>query len=121
VVVLLVGALVITTTMISSVTERTQEIGILRAVGFRQTHIARIVLLEAIALSVLGGLLGWVAGAGAARLFGHLLARLSSPVAVDFHLVPAALLVALLLGVVSGLYPAVKAARLDPAVSLRQL
>ena len=121
VVVLLVGALVIMTTMMASVTERTQEIGILRAVGFRRSHIVRIVLIEAGAVSALGGLLGWVAGVAGARAFGASIAHLSTAVTIDPRLAIGAVVVATAIGVCSSIYPAIKAAQLDPAQALRYM
>ena len=120
-VVLLVGALVVMTTMMASVTERTQEIGILRAVGFRRTQIARLILLEAFGMSVLGSALGWAAGFGAARLFGRALAGLTTPVEAEPGLALVALMLGGVLGVVSGLYPAWRAAALDPSQALRHI
>lgn len=120
-VVLLVGALVVMTVMMSSVTERTQEIGILRAVGFRRAHVARVVLFEALAMSILGGALGWAVGIGTARAFGGTLAGLTTPVPVEPSTALAALGLGAVLGVVSGLYPAWRAAALDPASALRHM
>lgn len=121
IVVLIVGALVVMTTMMSSVTERTQEIGILRAVGFRRTHVARLVLLEALAVSVLGSALGWAAGMAAARLSGQVIAQITSPAAVEPWLALVAVALGALVGVGSGLYPAAKAAAMDPTQALRHL
>lgn len=121
VVVLLVGALVIMTTMVASVTERTQEIGILRAVGFRRTHVARLILLEALAISLLGGVLGWAAGVGVARAFGRTLVQLGTPVPVEGWLALTALALSAALGVLSSIYPAAKAASLDPSQALRHI
>jgi putative ABC transport system permease protein len=121
VVVLLVGALVIMTTMMASVTERTQEIGILRAVGFRRSHVAGIILIEAGAVSALGGLLGWLAGVAGARAFGASIAHLSTAVTIDPRLAIGAVVVATAVGVCSSIYPAIKAAQLDPAQALRYM
>ena len=117
--VLIVGALVVTTTMMAAVTERTQEIGILRAVGFRREHVARVVLLETMAVTIAGGTAGWLAGTGAARVLGPVLAQLSEPVAADPRLAAAAVGAALLLGLAGGAYPARRASRMDPAQALR--
>lgn len=121
VVVLLVGALVIMTTMMASVTERTQEIGILRAVGFRRAQVARLILLEALAVSLVGGLMGWAAGMGVARVFGHSLAQLGSPVPLEGWLMWVAVGLAAVLGIAGGFYPAAKAASLDPSQALRHI
>lgn len=118
---LLVGTLVVMTTMMSSVSERTQEIGILRAVGFRRTHVATIVLLETVVVTSLGGVLGWAAGLLAAKTFGPLLAQVTSPVIVDPRLAVVAVVFAVLIGVAGGAYPAARAAQMDPALALRQI
>lgn len=120
-IVLLVGALVVLTTMLASVAERTQEIGILRAVGYRRTQIARIVLFEALAVNLAGGVVGWLTGFAASRALGPAMAQLSTPVPLDPALGAAAVLAALAVGTIGGSYPAVRAARMDPACALRQL
>ena len=118
---LLVGTLVVMTTMMSSVSERTQEIGILRAVGFRRTHVATIVLLETVVVTSLGGVLGWAAGLLAAKTFGPMLAQVTSPVIVDTRLAVVAVVSAVLIGIAGGAYPAARAAQMDPALALRQI
>jgi putative ABC transport system permease protein len=120
-IVLLVGALVVLTTMMAAVTERTREIGVLRALGFRQKQVARVLMMESVAVTFAGGALGWVIGMAAARYAGPALAQLSSPIPVDFRLAPLAIGIAVLIGVSGTIYPAVRAARLDPAESLRHL
>lgn len=118
---LLVGTLVVMTTMMSAVSERTQEIGILRAVGFRRTHVGAIVMLETVAVTALGGLLGWGAGLLAANTFGPVLAQISSPVAIDVRLALVAVAFSVLIGIVGGAYPATRAAQMDPALALRHV
>lgn len=120
-VVLLVGGLVVMTTMMASVTERTQEIGILRAVGFRRTQVARVILLEALGVTVVGGLLGWLAGTAAARALGPVLADLATPPPADAGLLLVAIALAVLLGTSGGTYPALRAARMDPSQALRHI
>lgn len=120
-VVLLVGGLVVMTTMMASVTERTQEIGILRAVGFRRTQVARVILLEALGVTVVGGLLGWLAGTAAARALGPVLADLTTPPPADARLLIVAIALAILLGTSGGMYPALRAARMDPSQALRHI
>ena len=121
VLVLLVGVLVVMSTMMSSVTERTGEIGILRAVGYRRAQVARVILLEALVINVIGGLVGWAVGSLAARLAGPAIAQLSNPVAVPWALAPLAVALAALIGTAGGAYPAVRAAQMDPVHALRHL
>lgn len=121
VLVLLVGVLVVMSTMMSSVTERTSEIGILRAVGYRRVQVARVILLEALAINVAGGLVGWALGSLAARFAGPAIAQLANPVPVPWALAPLAVVLAALIGTTGGAYPAMRAAQMDPAHALRHL
>lgn len=117
---LLVGTLVVMTAMMSSVTERTQEIGILRAVGFRRTHVAGLIMLETLFVTVTGGVCGWLAGLTAARVFGPAVAQVTAPVTLDPRLAATAVLFAVVVGVAGGAYPALRAAHMDPSIALRQ-
>ena len=120
-IVLLVGTVVVLTTMMASVAERTQEIGILRAVGYRRTQVARVILFEALAVNLAGGIAGWLVGFAASRALGPAMAQLTTPIPLDFSLGAAAILTALVLGAAGGSYPAIRAARMDPAHALRHL
>ena len=121
-VILLIGSLVVLVTMMGSVRERTDEIGIFRAIGFRRRHIMEIVFVEAAIVSGLAGILGYLLGWGvtkAAVLFfieGH-----SGFVPFNLELATGAFILALLLGLVSSAYPAIIASRLDPTEALRAL
>jgi putative ABC transport system permease protein len=121
-VVLLIGGLVVLVTMMGGIRERTEEIGIFRATGFRKKHIMRIIFLEAGILSGLAGMLGYFLGLGvtsvALRLFaeGH---TASSP--FDIKLFLLAFVLAISMGLLSTIYPALMAARLDPNEALRAL
>jgi len=117
----LASSLVITMTMKSSVEERTREIGILRAIGFRKRHIIQIILTEAGLLSLLGGLLGYLLGMGAAVNFGSALVKAQVHIPWQSNLLVYALVASLLIGLLASLYPAWKAARLDPTESLRYI
>ncbi len=109
------------TTMMSSVNERTREIGIFRAVGFRKSHIVLVVLLEALALSLLSGLVGWTIGTAGSSLVASQVARLEVSVAWDPLLAAEGVGLALLVGLVGSSYPALRASGLDPAEALRSI
>jgi putative ABC transport system permease protein len=113
---LLVGGIGIMNIMLVSVTERTREIGIRMAVGAKPWHILAQFLVEAISLSMAGGLFGVFLGAGVAR-------SLSGTLAWSFTLRPDIALLAVgfsaFVGIAFGMYPAHKASKLDPIEALR--
>jgi len=117
---LLVGGAGMMNTMVMSVFERTREIGVLRALGWRRGRIVSMILREALALSLLGALLGLLAGVG---LIGALnqLPFLQGFVRARFSagLFGQAFVTALVLGAVGGIYPAWRASRLQPVEALR--
>ncbi|HBP66130.1 MAG TPA: ABC transporter permease [Desulfosporosinus sp.] len=117
----LASSLVITLTMKSSVEERTREIGVLRAIGFRKRHILQIILTEAGILSLWGGILGYFIGMGTAVNFGSALVKAQVQIPWQFNLLMDSLGASLLIGLLASLYPAWKATRLDPAQSLRYI
>jgi len=120
-VVVLVGALVVFVTMMGAVNERTREIGIFRALGFRRGHVLGLILLESAAVSLLSGLLGYLAGMGATRLLLPFLAEEHPHLVWSPSLAGAALLLALLVGTLASFYPALHASRLEPTEALRAL
>lgn len=120
-VVLIIGALVVLTTMLGAVAERRQEIGLFRALGFRQRHVVRVILLEAAVISLAGGLAGWLLGMGSAALLAPRVAGVTLPVVWSPLLAAGAVAGALLVGLLASLYPALYAARLDPTSALRSL
>ncbi len=113
---LLIGGIIIMNIMLVSVTERTREIGIRKAVGARRSGILWQIMVESMTLSLLGGLIGIAVGFVAASL----VAALSPlPYAIETWSVVAGVVVTALSGLVFGLYPANRAARLDPIDALR--
>jgi putative ABC transport system permease protein len=102
--------------MLVSVTERTREIGIRKAVGARKTSILIQFLIEAVAISVAGGVLGIALGVGTGNLLAVLM---KAEAAVPWGWVVLGLLVCSGVGVTFGFYPAWKAASLDPIEALR--
>ncbi len=112
---LVVGGIGIMNIMLVSVSERTKEIGIRLAVGARARDVLIQFLVEALVLSVSGGLLGALTAAIAVELLGG---ALDIPMAVSLQALGAALAVSVTIGVLFGLLPAKKAAGLDPIVAL---
>jgi putative ABC transport system permease protein len=113
---LLVGGIGIMNVMLTTVTERTREIGIRRAVGATRRAIAAQFLLETVLLSAAGGVVGILLGAGMAQGI-HLFAGWATVIPVSAAFVAFAISAAV--GVGFGLYPALRAARLDPIAALR--
>ena len=113
---LIVGGIGIMNVMLVSVTERTREIGVRLAVGARSRDIIRQFLLEAVLISIGGGILGVALGI----LSIPLAASLNSGLALlEPGSIPLALIVSVVIGILFGIYPALRAARLDPIEALR--
>jgi putative ABC transport system permease protein len=113
---LIVGGIVIMNIMLVSVTERTREIGVRKALGAKRADILKQFLMESGTMSLVGGAIGVILGVGAAL---GVSALLGFPSAVAVWSIFAGLLVALSVGIFFGVYPARKAADLDPIVALR--
>jgi macrolide transport system ATP-binding/permease protein len=113
---LIVGGVGIMNIMLVSVTERTREIGLRMAVGARSHHILRQFLVEAVALCLIGGGIGILAG----RLFSWGVEYMGyAPTEYSLRMILAAVAVSVGVGVIFGFYPAWKASRLDPIEALR--
>ncbi len=113
---LVVGAIGIANIILVSVTERTREIGVMKAIGARRRDIIQLFLLEAILLGLLGSAIGSVVGLASGALAT---AVIGLPLEVRPIWFVVAVVVGLLVGIASGLYPAWSAARTDPIEALR--
>lgn len=120
-VVILIGALVVFVTMMGSVNERTREIGIFRALGFRRGHVVGLILMEASWVSLLSGVLGYLAGMGATWAILPWLAENHPQLIWSLPLAGGSVVLALVVGTLASLYPALHASRMDPTEALRAL
>ena len=112
---LVVGGIVIMNIMLVSVTERTKEIGIRKSIGARRSDILKQFMVEAVTLSAIGGAIGVIL----AWLAGRIITAVFFPTYLSIAAVIIALVVSGGIGVMSGIFPAWKAARLDPIEALR--
>jgi len=121
-VVVFIGSLIVFVTMMGSVNERTTEIGVFRAIGFRKSHIMRIILLEAALVSLLAGFLGYAVGMGGAKLALPFMAESKNAHLIwDTTVAFGSIGLALTLGLLASLYPALHASKMDPTEALRAL
>ncbi len=114
---LLVGGIGIMNIMLVSVTERTREIGLRQALGARPSNVLTQFLIEAVILSLAGGLIGVFVGVGGSYLFGSLGDMRTEIVPLS---IPLAFGAAAIVGIFFGYYPATQAAKLDPIEALRR-
>jgi len=114
---LLVGGIGVMNIMLVSVTERTSEIGLKKALGARKRRIRLQFLTEAAVLTSLGGIIGVVSGIGLAELISNMM---QIPVAIDVTAVAVSVVFSTLIGVIFGLLPAIKAANMNPIEALRR-
>jgi putative ABC transport system permease protein len=113
---LMVGGVGVMNIMLVSVTERTREIGVRKAIGARRKDILWQFLVEAMTLSGTGGILGIIAGLALSQLIGAVTPLASG---IPFFWIFLGFTVAVSVGLIFGMYPAYRAARVDPIVSLR--
>ena len=122
VIVLLIGSLIVFTNMMASVNERKREIGIFRAIGFRKSHVVRIIFLEALIVGVIAGVIGYVFGLGISQFLGPALTGIKTGrVFIDPLLAGGAVFLSALIGILSSAYPAIQASKMDPTAALRSL
>jgi len=113
---LLVGGIGIMNIMLASVTERTREIGVRRAIGAKKRQIVIQFLIETVVLSVAGGLIGLAIGVAIPTIVTYFAGM---PTVITMQSLVLAVGISVAIGVVFGLYPAVRAANLDPITALR--
>jgi len=117
---MIVGLASVMNTMLMSVFERTVEIGVLRAIGWKASRIRRMILLEAALLGLVGGLVGVVFGFLARELLYLVpVIRGTIRLEIDAVAVLSTVFYALVVGVLSGLYPAIRASRMKPTMAFR--
>jgi len=117
---ILVGGVGVMNTMLMAVLERTREIGVLRALGWGRRRILGMILQEAVWLGILGGLSGILIAFGLGYLLGHVpMMGDVMTLAWEIDIFARAIAIAVFLGVVGGLYPALRATRLQPVEALR--
>lgn len=121
VLVIFIGSLLVFVTMMGAVNERTREIGIFRAIGFRRGHVMQIILLEAMLVGLAGGIFGFLGGSGVAWAVIPYVMKDGSFTGLNLPLGGVSLLLAVSLSLLASLYPAQKASKLDPSEALRVL
>ena len=119
--VVIIGALLVFVTMMAAISERTREIGIFRAIGYRRRHVLHLVLVEAAIVSALGGVLGYLTGIAATLAALPLLEGGKASWQWNPTLAVASVVAAILVGLIASLQPALRASRLEPSEALRAL
>lgn len=120
-IIIIISGMIVFSTMMSSVIDRTREIGVLRAVGFRKSKIIKIILTEAVILSFIGGIGGYATGFGISIILPVFVKSFDISVSFNSLTFIIAILMALIIGVISSIIPANKAAKLDPVIALKEL
>jgi putative ABC transport system permease protein len=122
VIVLLIGGLIVFTNMMASVNERKREIGIFRAIGFRKSHVIKIVFSEAFIVGLIGGGAGYLLGIGISTALGPILTGIKGRgVLMDPVLAVGVVFLSVTMAILSSIYPAIHASKMDPTSALRSL
>jgi len=122
---LIVAAIGITNTMFMSIMERTHEVGVMKAVGAKNSDILKLFITETAVLSGIGGLVGSGLGIAAAKVVSVVLPMIGGeavgevPMVIDPLIILAGIIVAIIVGILAGLYPARRASKMSPAEAVR--
>lgn len=120
-IIIVISGLVVFTTMTSSVSDRRREIGIFRAIGYRQSTVARVIFTEALILSAVGGILGYIIGFALIYVLPILIKKVELTVSINFSVLALSIGLAIVIGIIASLIPARRAANMDPADALKAL
>ncbi|MCB0746533.1 MAG: ABC transporter permease [Ignavibacteriae bacterium] len=122
IVILIISMLIVFTNVNASVSERTAEIGVLKAIGFTRYDITTIIVIEVLLSSTAAGIIGYVVGIYASKIITPMLS-MSNVIKVELNIYTLliATLLSLVIGVLSSLYPVYRANKLDPTVAFRSL
>jgi putative ABC transport system permease protein len=108
--------------MMASVNERKREIGIFRAIGFRKSHVVRIIFLEALIVGLIAGIVGYALGLGISHIIGPMITGVKAgSLSIDPLLAMGVIFLSALIGILSSAYPAIHASKMDPTTALRAL
>jgi len=120
-IVLFIGSLVVFVTMMASVNERTREIGIFSAIGFRRSHIMRIILLEALIVSSLAGICGYIVSILGTRIILPFFVENMPGFQIEPLIPLGSISISIIIGITASFYPALNASEMDPSEALRTL
>lgn len=122
VVILIISMLIVFTNVNSSVSERTAEIGVLKAVGFTRMNISTVIITEVLIISTVAGLIGYLLGIYASKIIAPMLSMSKVvDVYINIYALLFATLLSIIIGVMSSLYPVYRANKMDPTVAFRSL
>ncbi|MGF7184024.1 putative ABC transport system permease protein [Desulfitispora alkaliphila] len=120
-VVMSIGAMIMGTSILASVRERTGEIGVLRAMGYRKIHIAKIIFFEATIISILAGFGGFLAGLGISAVAVPLVTGITGATHINPIVGFWTIILTMAVGLMASVYPAMRATQLDPVEALRHI
>lgn len=121
-IIIVIGAILIFNSMMGSIAERTKEIGIFRALGYKKKHIYNIILSESIILAIISGLIGIIIGLLSSYFMLPIFTDIDlSLVKLNFFMLLITLFSVIILSVTASLYPAYKAAEIDPVIALSRI